>query len=85
MIEKYGVKNALQYSEIRDRASFRYQYDGRHFDSSPEIAFYIWLKDNGVEFEYQPNVKLKYVHNGKEHFYMPDFIIGGKLIEIKGD
>ena len=30
----------------------RYVYDGRSFDSKPEIAFYVWLKDNGMDFEY---------------------------------
>ena len=55
------------------------------FDSSPEIAYYIWLSDHKIEFEYQPNIKFKYIANEKEHFYYPDFKINDELIEIKGD
>lgn len=30
-------------------------------------------------------MKLMYKHDGKEHFYMPDFKVRDELIEIKGD
>ena len=31
-----------------------------YFDSAPEIAFYIWLKDMRIEFTYSPDVEIWY-------------------------
>lgn len=63
-----------------------YFYDGLNFDSSPEVAYYIWLKDNKINFEYEPkNPKFYYYENDKRCRYFPDFIVEGKIIEIKGD
>jgi hypothetical protein len=81
---RYGVKTPMQSPEIRRAAQKRYFYDGMSFDSSAELALYIWLRDNNVDFEYQPGVGFEYEHGGKRHVYMPDFRIGGKLYEIKG-
>lgn len=39
------------------------------FDSKPELAFYIWLKDNGIEFEFHPNISFIYEYAGKRHVY----------------
>ena len=61
-------------------------YNGIRFDSGPEIAYYIWLSDNNIEFTYQPKVSFKYLaENGKEHLYIPDFQVGQDFVEIKGD
>lgn len=62
-----------------------YQYDNQYFDSSWEVAYYIWLKDNNIDFIYHPKPGIKYISENKEHTYYPDFIINGKYIEIKGD
>ena len=83
--QRYGVDNAMQCYAVFKKATQKYCYDEICFASKYEIAFYIWLKDKQINFEYQPNAKFNYVHNGKEHFYMPDFIVDGKYIEIKGD
>lgn len=56
-----------------------------NFDSIYEIAYYIWLTDHKIEFTYEPDMKFKYVHNGKDHWYMPDFFVDSQYIEIKGD
>jgi hypothetical protein len=43
----------MKNSKIRIRCSnVKYMYDSIKFDSAPELAFYIWLKDNNIEFEY---------------------------------
>lgn len=63
----------------------KYTYKDINFDSSWELALYIYLKDNSIEFEYQPNVCFEYLFNGKSHIYKPDFRINGKLYEIKSD
>ena len=61
-----------------------YLFDNRVFDSSWELAFYIWLKDNNIEFKFHETRYAYYVDNIK-HYYYPDFEIGDYIIEIKGD
>jgi len=48
-------------------------YDNNTFDSAPEVAFYIWLKDNNKHFIYHPNEFLSYDFNGVTYRYFPDF------------
>lgn len=36
-------------------------------------------------FEFQPNIKLKYVYDNIVHYYQPDFLINNKLYEVKGE
>ncbi len=52
MKQRYGVEAAQQCRNIRIKSGYRYTYDNHKFDSSPELALYIWLKDNNIEFEY---------------------------------
>ena len=61
-----------------------YLFDDRVFDSSWELAFYIWLKDNNIDFKFHETRYAYYVENIK-HYYYPDFEIGDNIIEIKGD
>lgn len=49
------------------------------------MCYYIWLKDNKIDFEYHPNISFKYSYDRKEHKYYPDFKVEDKIIEIKGD
>jgi len=83
--EKYGVDNPFKCPEIRDKIRRKYVYANIRFDSAPELAFYIWLKDNHIGFEYQPHTSFTYEHNGKQHEYFPDFKVNEQYIEIKGD
>lgn len=51
-------------------------YNGIIFDSAPELAFYIWLRDHNIQFEYQPKDHLiKYEVDGVIHTYYPDFFL----------
>lgn len=99
-LEKYGVENFFQLQSVKDKISqtlFQrygikhpinggYIYNDITFDSAPELAFYIWLIDNNIKFEYQPNIQFEYFdENNKRHLYFPDFNIEGQLIEIKGN
>ena len=84
-VEHFGVSNPLKNHEIFKKSRQKYWYDGRYFGSFAEIALYIWLKDNKIDFEYQPNVSFSYSCDGKTHTHHPDFRINGQLIEIKGD
>ena len=83
-IQRYGTASAMQNSDIRRKAQQRWQYDGIHFDSLPELALHVWLVDNKIDFIFQPDVSFQYEHDRKVHFYQPDFLIEGKLYEIKG-
>lgn len=83
--ELYGVDYPVQNPEIRSQWQKRYTFEGIAFDSAPELAFYIWLKDNNIEFEYQPNIAFSYEFEGKTRKYEPDFKIGDMLFELKGD
>lgn len=83
--ERYGVEYALQNRSLQLKQKQKYQYNGLFFDSQPEIALYIWLIDNKIKFEYQPNVDIWYFYGNKMHRYFPDFRINDQLVEIKGD
>ena len=83
-LERYGVENAMQNPDIRRKAQKKYFYDGFHFDSFPEIAYYVWLKDNNISFEYQPDVSFEYSCNEIVHKYIPDFMVEGQYVELKG-
>lgn len=37
---------------VQEKIHCHYFYDDKSFDSAPEIAYYIWLSDNAVKFEY---------------------------------
>ena len=81
----YGVDFPLQNHEIFVKSRSKYSYIDIHFDSAPEVALYIWLRDHQIQFEYQPDISFEYEFNGRKFRYFPDFKIGSQLVEIKGD
>lgn len=95
--EKYGCEYVTQSSDFiekgllkrhQDERSFnrKYFYNDRWFDSSWELAYYIWLTDSGIEFEYHPGSIGRYqTADGKSHLYFPDFKVNGEYQEIKGE
>lgn len=84
MMQKYGVLYPGSSPELMKNRWSHYDYDDMNFDSSWELAYYIWLKDSRTDFQYHPNISFKFSFNGKEHCCIPDFKIGDKYIEIKG-
>lgn len=82
-LEKHGVENPSQVEYLQAKKARKYEYKKQYFDSSWELALWIYAKDHNEEIEREP-VKLSYFFNGKEHFVYPDFRYKGKLIEIKG-
>lgn len=84
MQERYGAVNP-DYSDIINVNRFRkYYYDNNGFDSRWEIAYYIWLKDNNIEFAFhKPGFWLEYNFNDTVHRYYPDFILKDRIVEIK--
>lgn len=83
-MERYGVPATMQVKEFSDKTHSKYTYNGMLFDSTNEIAYYIWLVDNGHLVEYQPAVEFDYQYDGSLHKYYPDFMVDGQLVEIKG-
>lgn len=85
MCELHGVEHSMQNPEIQKKAKSIYLYENINFKSTWELAVYIYSKDMGYDVEFQPNIKFEYFVNDKKHFYLPDFKINGKLIEVKGE
>ena len=52
-------------------------------DSSWELAYIIYCEDHSIKFE-RNTERFYYEFEGKQHYYIPDFIIDGEYIEIKG-
>ena len=84
-IEKYGVENYSQTVEFSSKRRKRIKYNNLMFDSSWEVEVYMYCKENKIDCVYQPKVSFEYFYDGKKHRYHPDFLINGKLYEVKGD
>ena len=82
---KTGYYNPNQNPEIFNKRFSKYKYNNLYFDSSWELAYYIWLKDNNIEFKYHSGLYFEYTENNKIHKYYPDFILKDKIVEIKSD
>lgn len=83
-IKKYGAEYFTQTKEYQRKAKKRYTYNDMTFDSSWELAFYIFCVDNGKSVKrYIDGIPYK-GHDGSSHMYYPDFEVDGKLYEIKG-
>lgn len=95
-LERYGFTSYSKTEKFRqDTSEFnrthrfnrssKYYYNNCWFDSSWELAYYIWLTDNNIMFEYHPNIYFEYEYNNKKYKYYPDFLVNNELYEIKGD
>lgn len=58
-------------------------YKGIYCDSSWELAFVVYHLDNDIPIKRCKEIR-KYIFENKEHEYHPDFVVNGKLYEIKG-
>ena len=79
---KYGEEYTTRLPAFRATNFSIYKYNSLYFDSSWELAFYIYNTDLNIEVEREPE-KLIYYFNGAKHYYFPDFKINDKLFEIK--
>lgn len=84
-LEKYGVDNYSKTNDFSKQRRKRIKYDNLLFDSNWEIIVYKYCKLNNFDFEYQPNILYQYTYDNKTHIYQPDFLINGKVYEVKGD
>ena len=84
MLRNHGGRYTFGCYDLLEKIWLRYQYHGIKFDSMPEIAFYIWLTDNQIPFEYHPRISIQYSYAGQSYSYFPDFTVLGHYVEIKG-
>lgn len=82
-LDKYGVEHYTQTLEYHKNSRKHYVYDDTAFDSLPELCFYLYHIKNEINIVRAP-VKLTYYVNNEAHYYVPDFLVDGQLIEIKG-
>ena len=98
--EKYGVESPLLLEDVKkdiynkceklygSKHCFRnlYKFDNKTFDSSWELMYYIYLKDNNINFYYHPNIEFEFLYLNKIHKYNPDFLLLDEnlFVEIKG-
>lgn len=83
-LEKYGTKNVYQSMYFHYNKFNKYMYNNETFDSSWELAYYIWNKDQNNDIK-RNHCSFTYNYNNEIHYYFPDFVVNGQLIEIKGD
>ena len=60
------------------------KYPEMSFTNSWEFKVYDFLTENNIPFEYQVD-SIPYEYDGKTHYYIPDFKVGGRIYEVKGD
>ena len=83
-IEKYGTPY-YQQSSVYKNSFNTYIYYGLSFDSIPEFAVYLYCTYFGIPIIRNYTIGFDYIDNkGMMHKVFPDFIINGKLVEIKG-
>lgn len=82
----YGVEYPIQAIAIQHKSRAKYHYDGLPFDSSWEIAYYIYLRDHHVRFKYHATTFAYYSPtDNKWHVYECDFtLFNHTYVEIKG-
>lgn len=81
---RYGEKytNVFMVPAIKDKLRKQYKYDNLYFNSSWELAVYIWHADNNIDIVREP-CRFEYYIKGSKHYYYPDFKIKDQIIEIK--
>ena len=84
---RYGVSSYSQTREFhtdRRHKFFSTQDPDASFDSTWEVMVYDYCLSRGVRPVVSPCI-LPYESGGKKHYYVPDFMINGHLVETKGN
>ena len=56
------------------------------FDSGFEVDVFVFCKlKHEMDCDYQPTISYTYEYDGGIHTYHPDFLVNGKVVEVKGD
>ena len=83
-MNKYGVEYTCLNHEVMSKSSQKYFYENEIFDSSWELALWIYAKDHQEPIIRNP-CRFEYLLDNQIHYYYPDFEYKGILLEIKGD
>lgn len=86
--ENWGVDNYAKSPEFHKKCHKRYsnsKYPDVTFGSSWEFRVYDFLTESHIEFEYQPEISIPYEYKGTQHTYHPDFRVGDRIVEVKGE
>ena len=81
---KYGTNLYAQSLDYAKTCHKKYKYNDILFDSSWELALWIYAIDHNEEIERVP-MQLTFSFAGAEHYCLPDFRYKGQLIELKGE
>lgn len=84
-LARYGVQHHTQSRHYIESAKKRYLYNNITFDSSWELALYIYAIDHNIPVIRTPCTFTYYDSNNVKHTYTPDFLYDSQLVEIKGD
>ena len=84
-LARHGCENPMQSPEMQRKAKRKHEFKGIYFDTKPEIAFFIYLTDHRIRFEYHNGLSFDYEFEGKTRKYFPDFVVEGEVVELKGD
>lgn len=76
-------KSPEEKKAIRSKSCKKYTYEDQCFDSSWELAVWIWALDMHKNIIREPTV-FEYFVDGEKYTYFPDFEIDSQLVEIKG-
>ena len=79
---KFRVKPKGGYREGSGRGKCGY-YNGIWCQSTYELAYVIYNIDHGIKFQ-RNTERFKYIKDGEEKEYLPDFLENDSLIEVKG-
>ena len=83
-LQNNGYENPQQNPDVHRKSWKKYKYNDELFDSSWELALYIWCIDGGIPITREP-VALEYFDvNNHKRVYFPDFQIWDSLCEVKG-
>ena len=87
-MKHFNVENYTQSYEYHKNKIHKYhseKYPGLTFDSTWEVKVYEFCKDNEIEVEYSPSISYEYEYDNRTWTYHPDFLINGKVYEVKGE
>lgn len=82
--QKLRKENSSKWRPAKYGGLNLYNKDNIKFDSKWEFEYYIYCMDHDMDIIREPKV-LEFIFKGKVHYYHPDFMVDGRLVEIKGD
>lgn len=83
-LKRHNVEYCSQSLKFHIYRRSMYKYDGLKFDSADELYYYIYMSETGHNIT-KCTDRLMYSDSaGNSHVYFPDFVVDGRIVEIKG-